>query len=225
MNHEIRLIVNADDFGFSKSINKGILEAYKNGIVTSTSLMVNEAGAEDAAQLAKVNSGLSVGLHFVFESNLCSLDMSKVVGDLTRDLKHQYERFVELVGKKPAHLDVHQVLPQKPEVAFAFHSFAKHYNLVTRSSKLLNPVHGFYGYKGFRDTLEDISVSHLEKMLCALTPGKKWVLVCHPGYNNDVIADPYTFHREIELSSLTSERILCLIKERGIILESLNNSS
>ena len=47
-----RLIVNADDLGFTAGINRGILEAHKRGIVTSTSLMVDRPGAEDGAEIA-----------------------------------------------------------------------------------------------------------------------------------------------------------------------------
>ena len=47
------LIVNADDLGYSVERDKGILECYKSGAVTSASLMVNGQSAEFAAQLAK----------------------------------------------------------------------------------------------------------------------------------------------------------------------------
>ena len=60
-----RLIVNADDFGLTAGVTDGIVEAHVNGIVTSTSLMVDAAGAAYAVSRAREHPGLSVGLHFV----------------------------------------------------------------------------------------------------------------------------------------------------------------
>src|SRR2546427_7729493 len=58
-----RLIVNADDFGRSASANEAIIQAHREGILTSASLMVNEPGFEQAVQLARQNPHLGVGLH------------------------------------------------------------------------------------------------------------------------------------------------------------------
>ncbi|MBI4999163.1 ChbG/HpnK family deacetylase [Candidatus Gottesmanbacteria bacterium] len=56
-----RLIVNADDFGNTSGVNRGIIYGFKNGIITSTSLMVKRPEAEEAAKLAKENPGLGWG--------------------------------------------------------------------------------------------------------------------------------------------------------------------
>jgi hopanoid biosynthesis associated protein HpnK len=58
-----RLIVNADDFGASKSINAAVIDAHRRGILTTTSLMVNGAAADEAVELARENPRLGVGLH------------------------------------------------------------------------------------------------------------------------------------------------------------------
>jgi hopanoid biosynthesis associated protein HpnK len=60
-----RLIVNGDDFGFSPEVNAGIIRAHREGILTSTSLMVAEAARDEAVTLAKENPALDVGLHLV----------------------------------------------------------------------------------------------------------------------------------------------------------------
>ncbi len=62
-----QLIINADDFGLSKSVNCGIIYAHRNGIVTSATLMANMPGFEDAVARAKENPELGVGVHL----NLC----------------------------------------------------------------------------------------------------------------------------------------------------------
>lgn len=58
------LIVNADDFGLNSSANAGIIECYRAGSVTSTTLMANAPGVEEALVLARENPGLRIGLHF-----------------------------------------------------------------------------------------------------------------------------------------------------------------
>jgi chitin disaccharide deacetylase len=60
-----RLIVNADDFGLTAGVNRGIVEAHTGGIVSSTTLMANSAAFDDAVQLARSNPTLSVGCHLV----------------------------------------------------------------------------------------------------------------------------------------------------------------
>ena len=58
-----RLIVNADDFGLSPSVNAAVIRAHREGILTSASLMVNEPGFAEAVKLAKENPGIGIGLH------------------------------------------------------------------------------------------------------------------------------------------------------------------
>jgi hopanoid biosynthesis associated protein HpnK len=60
-----RLIVNADDFGFTSGVNRGIVEAHSRGIVTSSTLMANGPAFAEAAQLAKTLPTLSIGCHIV----------------------------------------------------------------------------------------------------------------------------------------------------------------
>ncbi len=60
-----RLIVNADDFGFTSGVNRAIVEANEHGIVTSSTLMANGPAFEEAVKLAKTVPNLSVGCHVV----------------------------------------------------------------------------------------------------------------------------------------------------------------
>ena len=61
----MQLIVNADDFGFTKDVNAGIVEAHQCGILTATTLMANGAAFDDAVRLALENPSLDVGCHLV----------------------------------------------------------------------------------------------------------------------------------------------------------------
>src|SRR5260370_3831130 len=65
------LIVNADDFGQSPGVNRGIIEAHERGIVTSASLMVRWPAAAEAAAYARLHPRLSVGLHLDFGEWVC----------------------------------------------------------------------------------------------------------------------------------------------------------
>jgi len=57
------LVVNADDFGLTKGVNRGIIKSFKEGVVTSASLLSVGRYFDNAVELAKVNSGLDIGIH------------------------------------------------------------------------------------------------------------------------------------------------------------------
>jgi hopanoid biosynthesis associated protein HpnK len=73
-----RLVVNADDFGCSQSINQAIIRAHREGILTSASLMVNEPWAAEAVALARENPGLGVGLHLVLVCGAAALPSKEI---------------------------------------------------------------------------------------------------------------------------------------------------
>ncbi|HXB59213.1 MAG TPA: hopanoid biosynthesis-associated protein HpnK [Candidatus Acidoferrales bacterium] len=75
-----RLIVNADDFGLSHSVNEAVIRAHREGILTSASLMVNEAGFAEAVKLAKENPKLGVGLHVSLLHGHSALPPEKIPG-------------------------------------------------------------------------------------------------------------------------------------------------
>ena len=75
-----RLIVNADDFGLSPSVNAAVIRAHRDGILTSASLMVNEPGFAEAVALAKENPRLGVGLHLTLLMGHSALPPEKIPG-------------------------------------------------------------------------------------------------------------------------------------------------
>jgi chitin disaccharide deacetylase len=75
-----RLIVNADDFGLSHSVNQAVVRAHREGILTSASLMVNEAGFDEAIKLAKENPKLGIGLHLTLLHGHSALPPGKISG-------------------------------------------------------------------------------------------------------------------------------------------------
>jgi len=75
-----RLIVNADDFGLSASVNQAVVQAHLEGILTTASLMVNEPGFEEAVALAKQNPRLGVGLHLTLSHGHAALPPKEIPG-------------------------------------------------------------------------------------------------------------------------------------------------
>lgn len=75
-----RLVVNADDFGRSSSINQAVIRAHREGILTSASLMVNEAACAEAVALARENPRLGVGLHLTLLCGHSALAPSQIPG-------------------------------------------------------------------------------------------------------------------------------------------------
>jgi predicted glycoside hydrolase/deacetylase ChbG (UPF0249 family) len=76
-----RLIVTADDFGLSEEINTGIIEAFQNGIVTSTSLLMNAPDTSQAITLAKKYPKLEVGIHLGIVEGFSLLERSSTISD------------------------------------------------------------------------------------------------------------------------------------------------
>src|SRR5262245_32113928 len=83
-----RLIVNADDFGASESINSAVISAHQRGSLTTASLMVNGAAVEEAVRLAKANPGLGVGLHLTLCCGSSALPPNQIPA-----LVDRYSRF------------------------------------------------------------------------------------------------------------------------------------
>src|SRR5712671_178540 len=75
-----RLIVNADDFGRSRSINEAVIRAHREGILTSASLMVNEEASAEAIALARENPQLGVGLHLTLLCGHSALPRETIPG-------------------------------------------------------------------------------------------------------------------------------------------------
>ena len=78
----IKLIVNADDFGLTEGTNYGIIDGHINGLVNSTTMMMNMPGTEHAVRLAKEYNLLGVGVHLVLTAGEPLLkDVPSLVGE------------------------------------------------------------------------------------------------------------------------------------------------
>lgn len=79
-----RLIVNADDFGFTSGVNRAIAQAHTRGVVTSSTLMATGPAFDEAAQLAKTLPNLSVGCHVLLIDGEPVLDGTRIPSLTTR---------------------------------------------------------------------------------------------------------------------------------------------
>src|SRR5262249_1938403 len=111
------LIVNADDFGQSPGVNRGVIAAYEQGIVTSASLMVRWPAAATAAAYQRQHPHLSLGLHLDLGESayrqeswvrLYEVVRADAPTAVAREAAHQLAVFRDLVGRNPSHLDSHQ---------------------------------------------------------------------------------------------------------------------
>ena len=197
-----RLIVNADDLGFSAGVNRGILEAYERGIVTSASLMVEGPAAAAGVELAGERA---LGLHAVLDRDGELLVPPERCGE---ELERQLARFRELAGREPTHVDSHHHVHRDPRLEPAFVAFGEEYALPLRDHDARH-CGGFYG-------LEQVGVERLLGILEQIDEGVT-ELGCHPGYA-DGLKSSYTSEREHELRTLTDARVRAKVEELGIEL-------
>jgi len=136
-----RLIVNADDFGLTAGVNRGIIEAHSAGIVTSTTLMANSAAFDNAVQVAQSSPKLSVGCHVLlvdgspllpadnlpslldrghFRQNISGFAFHAISGRLDEDEIEAEAtaqiRKLQSAGVQVSHIDTHKHAHMFPQV-------------------------------------------------------------------------------------------------------------
>jgi predicted glycoside hydrolase/deacetylase ChbG (UPF0249 family) len=125
-----QLVVNADDFGFTRDVNRGIVKAHTDGILTAATLMANGEAFEDAVALGRDHPSLDIGCHLVLIGGGSLLDSGRrfpatiremVQAVLLRKL-HPYDELraqiekILAAGVKPTHLDTHKHTHLLPRV-------------------------------------------------------------------------------------------------------------
>ena len=245
----MKLLVNADDFGLSKGVNLGIIEAFKNGIVTSTTLMMNTPEIEHALALLKQNATLGMGIHLVATTgrpicnnvpsliqengqfhNLGEIAKYATVEDIKKEFICQIERFLSF-GIVPTHIDSHHHIHMEEQLLDIVLDLAKQYNLPVRlghKNKLIKN-----GYKEVKTTKyfsegfygQDLT---LKKLLDILSLAKQYdtvEIMTHPAYVDQTLLNVsrYTLPRCKELEILTDSKILSYVEQNKIELINYNN--
>lgn len=136
------MIVNADDFGFTRGVNAGVIHGYCDGIITSTTIMANGRAFDDAVDCAKKNPELGVGCHLVLVDGVSvekpsaipsladnegrlpatvALLTSRLLAgairghDIARELRAQIAKVLN-AGISPTHLDSHKHTHSHPRI-------------------------------------------------------------------------------------------------------------
>jgi chitin disaccharide deacetylase len=217
------LIVNADDFGISPGVNRGIIHGHLHGIVTSTSLMVRREAARDAALAARRQPQLGVGLHLElgeWEQEAGGWRPTREVVDNTDaqaveiEVDQQLKRFRSLVGADPTHLDSHQHVHRHEPARSIAADLADSLGVSLREHGPARYCGAFYGQAPGGEPLRDgIGPAALVSIIRGLPKGFT-ELCCHP--SKDVhVPSSYAFERYIELQSLCDPRVRAALAEVG----------
>jgi predicted glycoside hydrolase/deacetylase ChbG (UPF0249 family) len=204
------LIVTADDFGLHTGVNRGIVRAHRDGILTSASLLVDRPASEEAVALGRACATLSVGLHLELDPD----DPERVRAALERQLA----RFHELVGAPPTHLDSHHDVHRDARVLPHFVAWARRSRVPLRGHSGVRHVSTFYGQWGSETHLEQVGVPALLQLLATEVRTGVTELTCHPGYLEAGLGSSYAAEREVELATLCDHRVRQAIGDLAIRL-------
>lgn len=224
----MKLIVNSDDYGLTPGVNYGIIEGLKKGILRSTTAMMNMPAIEMAADLAKVNPDLGVGIHLVLTAGAPLLKTHKTLVDekgqflknsvllnAKVDLEEVYaeyvaqmEKYIQLFGHKPTHIDGHHHTHVLPQTVEATKRLAKTYDIdyVRHVSQGVEFVSDFYAAE---TTVEDLIrklEAHKDKAVVEL--------MCHVAFVDVDLMQCSTYNgvRVQELASILSPKVLEWVK-------------
>lgn len=231
-----RLILNADDLGYDPAVTRGILEALRQGVVSSTTFMVNMEDSESAARQAQ---GLAVGLHLnlargrplssgfppslldagqLVEARAASLPAEVVEAEALAQL----DRLAELLGRAATHVDVHKHLHQHPGILEGLCRAALARRLPVRAitagmretlrARGVTTTDHFIGDAG---ATAYWTLAQLEEDLAKLEPGTT-ELMCHPGYAPERLKSGYSAQREVELQTFLAPEARAVLGRAGV---------
>nr|WP_263327683.1 chitin disaccharide deacetylase [Neobacillus sp. Marseille-Q6967] len=227
----IKLIVNADDFGYSRAINFGVIDAHKYGILNSATLMTNMPGAEHAFELAKDNPNLQVGIHLVLTcgrpllSDVPSLVDEKGnfrrlndflenrdfnVEEVEREWNAQIEKFLAS-GVKLTHFDSHHHAHTLPELLPVVQRLSAKYDLPVRraAEQAVEGVPAFSDVFLFDFYGETATPEYFDGLASRVPDGSVVEIMTHPGYlDSEVLrGSSYNTDRVKELEILTTVKL------------------
>ena len=166
------LIINADDFGMSKVFNEVILDLIKKDLIRSTTVMVNRVIDNQKSQFDELislskNKNLSVGLHLEFKDN-----------NYPPQVKSQFQKFTEMLGFNPSHLDIHRSRDWKDPFSYVA-DFCREHTLPFRNRSAVFPGVKTTSTEVFFGTYEDFK--NIEEWLTNLEDEKYYEILFHPG--------------------------------------------
>lgn len=240
----MKLIVNADDFGLTSGVTYGIYDAMCRGVVTSTTMMVNTSATLLAAQLAKREPALAVGLHVnislggpltrcpsllkdgMFQKPaVLGSDEGYDVGELDEELEAQYQRFVTLIGREPTHIDSHLYAHQKfSKVRDSLLRLAENHGVPVRqfACGMYPPIYFEGNFKVLPGEGRDGLMQKFTSLVGALPKKAIAELMVHPAFADEVLlqSSSYNLQRVQEHSVLTDPYAAQFLRAQGIELVS-----
>lgn len=239
----MKLIINADDFGYSEGVNLGIAEAHRSGTVTSTTAMVTMPAIDHAVRIAKENPCLNIGLHLniTFGKPLTSVpglvneegffykpkeepNQSLFKKDeIKQEFLAQYFEFIKKFHKRPSHLDSHLYAHQIYQtVAEAIHEIALEKQLPVRGMRINGyPEIPFFSWFKVRENeSEEDLLKKLAEHLPELDKLEYAEMMVHPAFADEYLLGNSSYNRQrfIELKVLTSQRMRDLLRAHRIEL-------
>ena len=207
-----KLIICADDFGYSPGVNKGIIKTLKKGVVSTAGVMINSSFLKPVLTFYQQNPVYDLGLHL-------TLNLSEK-RPLLDQLREQVIKFERLFKQKPSHLSVH--CPKKKadflkkagsKIGFCLKIISKKYQLYIRGEKSRKSF-SFRAVKDVEQTKEAF-----KNIIGRLTKGINEMIV-HPGEQNDSeLNSSYSaFLRQMETKVLTSKEMIEILKREKIRL-------
>ena len=235
-----RLIVNGDDFGMCEGNSIGIILAHKEGILTSTTVMMNMPYAYFALDLAKRYPDLGVGVHLNVTAGqpLTDIKLTDENGyflnkkfirahpdlitkeSLYKEFKAQIDKYINYTGHIPTHFDSHQHIHLIPEYKDMIIRLSNEYNIPFRQREPLSAP-----FVKCIDTFEQSNVS-IDYLLYLFTNNYDTIeIMCHPGLIDQRLCDisSYSLPRMKELEIMRSRRIIDFIKKNKIELINYSN--
>lgn len=215
------LIFNADDFGASTGVNRGILECHTRGVVTSASLMVTGRAVREAVSMSRDNPALAIGLHWdVWGEDEREFDLQNLTV-VREEFQRQIDRFQHLLGRMPTHVDSHRHAHREKTLMPLFQELVEPLGVPLRDGGAVRFVGGFYAQWEWGVTnLEYVSVPFLLQMLREEIADGWTEFSCHPGYVSPDYAAVYLSEREAEVHTLTDPIVRRTIQELDIRLMS-----
>jgi predicted glycoside hydrolase/deacetylase ChbG (UPF0249 family) len=247
-----RLIVNADDFGRTAGINSGVVQAHERGIVTSATMMVNYAPAAEAAELARKNPSLGVGLHVALTGGPPALPPAQIPSlvdfqgrlppkpdglkdakpeEVLAEARAQLRRFRELMGRDPTHMDSHHHSHRDSSAVLdALCTLAWETGIPIRNNSpaVLERLRreGIRTNEHFVEEFYDkgATLEQMIRILGELKPGTT-ELMCHPAVVDAELRDTsgYAEPRTRELEVLTSPELRQKMQAAGVQLANFTN--
>jgi len=248
----MKIIFNADDYGYSKGVNLGIMEACKNGLVRSTTMMTNMPGFEHGVWLYKnIESCLKIGVHLVLTTGQSLGGVYKTITDNkghflpqaelfsraragTLDLlevEKEYRLQIQKVydaGIVPTHMDGHHHNQNLPYVVDIFLKMANEFGL--RAVRINDTTKLVGDYADIKTTSFDASffgdnLSYENLKATLLSCKDTTEIMCHPAYLDNFVykSSSYNKDRAYELEILVSKEMKDFVDKNNIILSSFDD--